>query len=1318
MTTIQNYRDTTLQATSPRVVQTGSDYIRLVGPSTQFKVQTSGIATPTSITITGSLVGNLQGDIVFSVDSGTAVITQSNNTCTVTYDNMSSDSITILGSLVYGGNTFQARYTIAKVYDGSDPVLLDLAYDADIVTTDSTGGTYTLPTGNVLKLYKGSLLLTSGVSYSGTATKNGLTASINSSTGAITLSGTNWTTDRETFTFTASYNSKSYSIEYVITKSKAAPPTTIYEIFTSSPVITKDAQDAITVGNYTSITIQGKKYEGTSLTPINYGWVTVTANNETEAGTATDTASTAYTLAPAPTAGKSSYTIKLYNQATVSGATLLDTQIIYVVYKGATGTNGTRTAILDMYQWSLNAPTAFPVGTSQYNWSTGQFSAPATPNSWSLTPPAPVVGQTLWIARTIYADSLATPTTDITWTATTARAAGASGAAGANGQRVGFLEVYQWAATAPTAYPSGTSTYTWATGAFTAPSTPAGWSLTPGAATAGQTLWAIAVSVSDNLTTSTSIANWNSTTVYAVGAAGTNGTNGTSALQAILSNEAHVFPATSTGAIPANGYVGSGTQIRVYEGAVELAYDGTGTTAGTWKITTSTINITAGTISDSGTYATVADHSGVAAAVDTSSIVYTITGKTLANTSFSITKTQTFSKSKTGSDAVIIDLISESDVVPASSTGTTYTLPTTINKIRLYSGGAILSSGVTYGPATQTQGGLTAAVGANGTISLSGTWTTDMAQFTFTATYLSLTYSTVYTITKAKTGTTGATGPTCGLTVNTQSITYDSNGATPSPTSVTFTGTAYNVTTPYYEFIVAGTSKQNTTTRTYTYTVPTSYTSMPQQVVLNVRSASSTGTILATATIALLGTKPGAPGTSVTGATGDSARRCYSKTTLTSLATTPSTISTAGNSTFPPANSWGNGTSWGSTPVALAAGESLYQSDGIYSPVTNTTVWNVPYLSNLKVGSLEAITATLGTMTSGTITAGTINTAASGARVSISSSLNRFSIYSTTGTEVVAMGGGNDLTNKFFTKFSGGSYPNIYFDDSGSLDTLWVRNTYNSGTANITSGAVYGSATSHSGVRGTSIYGNGVRGESSGNSSSVGVAGQSSVGLGVHGHAASSTTYTNHGVRGTNARGTSGIVGCQNGYNFYADGAATLDYGTFTGAHDVLFDPQESIELGDIVVDSECLLKSTMSNVMCVVTKSTIANQKGTIGVIAVIRGYLRNEYPPAAFDMYNNSVVDDFGNTTSPHTTIYEYCCDNYYYHSINALGEGQINVCGENGNLETGDLIVASSIPGKGMRQSDDIIRSYTVAKCREPVVFDYPEQVKMVACIYLCG
>jgi hypothetical protein len=83
-------------------------------------------------------------------------------------------------------------------------------------------------------------------------------------------------------------------------------------------------------------------------------------------------------------------------------------------------------------------------------------------------------------------------------------------------------------------------------------------------------------------------------------------------------------------------------------------------------------------------------------------------------------------------------------------------------------------------------------------------------------------------------------------------------------------------------------------------------------------------------------------------------------------------------------------------------------------------------------------------------------------------------------------------------------------------------------------------------------------------------------------------------------------------------------------------------------------------------------------------------------------------------------------YYHipsthqviHLNALGEGLINVCGEGGAIEKGDLIVTSSIPGKGMKQADDIIRSYTVAKARESVTFNSSTELKQIACIYLAG
>ena len=203
---------------------------------------------------------------------------------------------------------------------------------------------------------------------------------------------------------------------------------------------------------------------------------------------------------------------------------------------GSNGTNGTRTAILEMYQWAVSAPTSFPSGTSTYTWATGQFTAPPTTNGWSITPPAAVLGQTLWICRTVYADSNTTATTSITWSATAAYAAGASGsngatgspgADGANGARTAILEVYRWAATTPTTFPSGTSTYTWASGAFTSPTTPNGWSLLPGASSAGYTLYGCQVAYVDNLTTATSTVTWTTSTAYAIGAAGANGANGT-----------------------------------------------------------------------------------------------------------------------------------------------------------------------------------------------------------------------------------------------------------------------------------------------------------------------------------------------------------------------------------------------------------------------------------------------------------------------------------------------------------------------------------------------------------------------------------------------------------------------------------------------------------------------------------------------------------------------------------------------------------------------------------------------------------------------
>lgn len=169
-----------------------------------------------------------------------------------------------------------------------------------------------------------------------------------------------------------------------------------------------------------------------------------------------------------------------------------------------------------MITFTLPATTEFPTGSSSYTWATGQFTSP-TLNGWSQTPGTAVAGQNLYIARQVYSDSLATTPTAITWNTTTATNITPVGSSGISGQRVGFLELYIWSATQPTTFPGGTSsTYTWSTGVFSAPGTPSGWLLTPGASVADRTLWGISMYIVDSTTSAQTNVTWNSTTVYPI----------------------------------------------------------------------------------------------------------------------------------------------------------------------------------------------------------------------------------------------------------------------------------------------------------------------------------------------------------------------------------------------------------------------------------------------------------------------------------------------------------------------------------------------------------------------------------------------------------------------------------------------------------------------------------------------------------------------------------------------------------------------------------------------------------------------------------
>jgi hypothetical protein len=62
-----------------------------------------------------------------------------------------------------------------------------------------------------------------------------------------------------------------------------------------------------------------------------------------------------------------------------------------------------------------------------------------------------------------------------------------------------------------------------------------------------------------------------------------------------------------------------------------------------------------------------------------------------------------------------------------------------------------------------------------------------------------------------------------------------------------------------------------------------------------------------------------------------------------------------------------------------------------------------------------------------------------------------------------------------------------------------------------------------------------------------------------------------------------------------------------------------------------------------------------------------------------------------------------------INSLGEGAIWVCNKNGPLENGDYITSSSVTGYGMKQDDDLLHNYTVAKITCDCDFDLTKIVK---------
>ena len=149
----------------------------------------------------------------------------------------------------------------------------------------------------------------------------------------------------------------------------------------------------------------------------------------------------------------------------------------------------------------------------------------------------------------------------------------------------------------------------------------------------------------------------------------------------------------------------------------------------------------------------------------------------------------------------------------------------------------------------------------------------------------------------------------------------------------------------------------------------------------------------------------------------------------------------------------------------------------------------------------------------------------------------------------------------------------------------------------------------------------------------------------------------------------------------------TVTYDPFTGAHHTkLQDDDANYDFG-IILRIQSVERSQPKAVDYVCTQTTAAKDPAVLGV-------------------YNSNLKN------AP---------DDHFHskHDVWALGDGYILVCSEGGDISTGDYICSSNTPGHGMKQDDDLMHNYTVAKASESVSWsEESSMMKLIACTYHCG
>ena len=198
-------------------------------------------------------------------------------------------------------------------------------------------------------------------------------------------------------------------------------------------------------------------------------------------------------------------------------------------------------------------------------------------------------------------------------------------------------------------------------------------------------------------------------------------------------------------------------------------------------------------------------------------------------------------------------------------------------------------------------------------------------------------------------------------------------------------------------------------------------------------------------------------------------------------------------------------------------------------------------------------------------------------------------------------------------------------------------------------------------------------------------------------------------------------------FGFIDDGGSN-DQMNFTGQHRCLADSSTdfatlSASVGKIVVASgqydnpNTADSVTINETIPTIKLSSARNQKAAFGVVS------NSEDPNQEDRTYNFGAFGTNRQKKDPADVRLH----------VNSLGEGGVWISNINGNLENGDYITTCEIPGYGMKQDDDLLHNYTVAKITQDCDFDLNSssydcveiqhsginyRAAFVGCTYHCG